>query len=66
VGFALVLFAAASNVLTVDQPALSAVLLGLMGILIGIFFGLRTLVNRVHTWKYGHVHPILGRRKWAL
>lgn len=66
VGFALVLLVAESGSLPVSLPASSAILLGLMGILIAMFFGLRGLLNRIHKWKYGEVHPTLGRRKWAL
>ncbi|MFC4161918.1 hypothetical protein [Chitinimonas lacunae] len=31
-----------------------------------LFFGLRALINKIHTKKYGSPHPLLGKSTWAL
>ncbi|RYF30621.1 MAG: hypothetical protein EOO23_04725 [Comamonadaceae bacterium] len=64
--FGLVLLVAGAAVFPVHLLAASAILLGLMGLLLSVFFGLRWLVNRVYKWKYGGAHPVLGHRRWAL
>ena len=66
VGFALVFVIAASSSLPVSRLASAGILLGLIAILVAKFFGLRALVNRVHKWKYGEMHPTLGQKRWAL
>ena len=62
----LILLIAGAAVHPVQLLTASAILLGLIGSLLSIFFGLRWLVNRVHKWKFGEVHPVLGHRRWAL
>ncbi len=31
-----------------------------------LFFGLRSLTNKLHIKKHGVPHPALGEKKWAL
>lgn len=31
-----------------------------------LFFGLRSIINRLHTKKHGVPHPVLAEKKWAL
>ena len=32
----------------------------------GLFFGLRSVINRLHSKKHGVPHPVLAERRWAL
>lgn len=32
----------------------------------GLFFGLRSIINRLHTKKHGVPHPTLAEKRWAL
>ena len=67
VGCGLVLLITQAAVLPIQNLAGAiAVVLGLIGFLLWVFFGLRWAVNRVHKWKHGVMHPVLGLKRWAL
>ena len=67
VGVGLVILFTQVAVLPIHNlPASIAFALGLMGLLLCVFFGLRWVVNRIYKWKHGEVHPVLGLRRWAL
>lgn len=45
------------------QVFIKVLALGLFG---WLFFGLRSIINRLHTKKHGVPHPALAEKKWAL
>jgi hypothetical protein len=64
--FGLILFIAGAAVLPINLFLTSTIMVGLIGLFLSVFFGLRWLVNWLHKWKYGEAHPVLGIRRWAL
>ena len=45
------------------QVIIKVLALALFG---SLFFGLRSIINRLHTMKYGVPHPALAENKWSL